>query len=293
MNHKTVVLPAGLHLVATPIGAARDITLRALDILAAADILVAEDTRSLKKLLMLHGVPLGQRPVWSYHDHSSVKVCDRIVEAVRDGRSVAYASEAGTPLVSDPGYELVGALVEDGGTVTTAPGPSAILAALTVSALPTDRFAFLGFLPAKAGARAQALTAFAQVPATLVIYEAPKRVHETLDDLCAYLDPERDAVLVREITKRFEEVVRAPLAELRDMIATRDMKGECVLLVGPPLRQSVDPQDVDRALTEALTRGSLRDAAAEIAEVFGLPRKDVYAMALARKDVGTGTGNDR
>ena len=282
VNYKTVELPAGLHIVATPIGAARDITLRALDILASVDVLVAEDTRSLKKLLMLHGVPIGQRPLWSYHDHSGPKVCDRIVAAVSGGQSVAYASEAGTPLVSDPGYELVRAVAESGGLVATAPGPSAVLAALTLSGLPTDRFAFLGFLPTKTGARAKALKSFSRTPATLVMYEAPKRVQETLDALCEHLGQDRQAVLCREMTKHFEEVIRAPLHDLRQEIDGRDMKGECVIVVGPPLFREVDPVQVEQALAEALSRTSLRDAASEIAETFGLPRKEIYAMALAR-----------
>lgn len=280
MNYQAVDLPAGLHIVATPIGAARDITLRALDILACADVLVAEDTRSLRKLLMLHGVPLRQRPLWSYHDHSGPGVCDRIVGAVMDGRSVAYASEAGTPLVSDPGFELVRAVAAGGGRVATAPGPSAVLAALTLSGLPTDRFVFLGFLPPKPGARARVLKEFSNIPATLVFYEAPKRVHETLDDLCTYLGAARAAVLCREMTKRFEEVLRAPLSQLGRDIAGRDIKGECVIAVGPPVAGTADPDQIEAALAEALTRVSLRDAASEIAQVFGLPRKDVYNMAL-------------
>lgn len=283
MNYQTVELPAGLHIVATPIGAARDITLRALDILASADVLVAEDTRSLKKLLMLHGVALRQRPVWSYHDHSGPKACDRIAAAVKDGRSVAYASEAGTPLVSDPGFELVRAVVETGGLVVSAPGPSAVLAALTLSGLPSDRFAFLGFLPTKTGARTRILKDFADIPATLLMYEAPKRVHETLAALCEHLGADRQAVLCREMTKRYEEVIRAPLEQLRQNIEGRDLKGECVIAVGPPGPRVVDPESVRTALSEALGRASLRDAASEVARNLGLPRKDVYAMALAHE----------
>lgn len=292
MNYQTVELPAGLHIVATPIGAARDITLRALDIFASVDVLVAEDTRSLKKLLMLHGVPLRQRPLWSYHDHSSPAVCDRILAAVQDGRSVAYASEAGTPLVSDPGYQLVKAVAGSGALVSTAPGPSAVLAALTLSGLPTDRFAFLGFLPAKAGARAKILKPFAQIPATLVFYEAPKRVQETLGDLCEHLGKDRAAVVCREMTKRFEEVIRAPLHDLWQDIAARDIKGECVIVVGPPPERDSDPRDVELALAEALGRGTLRDAATEIADVFGIARRDVYAMALAQSKPGKLEGEE-
>lgn len=282
MNHRTVVLPAGLHVVATPIGAARDVTLRALDILASADLLVAEDTRSLKKLLTLHGVPLRGRPVWAFHDHSSAKVCDRIAAEIDAGRSVAYASEAGTPLVSDPGYELVRAVSARGGVVSTAPGPSAVLAALTVAGLPTDRFVFLGFLPTKAGARAKVLKEFARTPATLVFYEAPRRVQETLVDLRAALGEGREAVLCRELTKHFEEIVRAPLVDLAGMLGSKDIRGECVIVVGPPVAREVDAGAVTQALDSALARGSLRDAASEVAEMFDLPRKDVYAQALAR-----------
>jgi len=293
VNHQSVALPAGLHIVATPIGTARDITLRALDILASADILVAEDTRSLKKLLTLHNVPIDQRPVWSYHDHSSEKVRDRILAEIRAGRSVAYASEAGTPLVSDPGFDLVRATVQDGGSVSTAPGPSAVLAALTLAGLPTDRFAFLGFLPSKAGPRRKTLSSFAQLPATLVMYESPRRVQDTLAELCDSLGPDRDAALCREMTKHFEEILRAPLAALRDSLAGRDIKGECVIAIGPPTAQSVDPDAVDRALADALSRGSLRDAASEIADVFGISRKDVYARALSHAPARQRSGKAR
>ena len=168
----------GLYFIATPIGAARDITLRALDLLAAADVLVAEDTRTLRHLMDIHGVALGPRPLWAYHDHNGAEVRPRILAALSEGRSVVYASEAGTPLVADPGFQLGRAAIAAGYAVTAAPGPSAVLAALTVSGLPSDRFLFAGFPPATGAARRTWLAEFAQVPATLIFYESPNRVQD-------------------------------------------------------------------------------------------------------------------
>ncbi|MEM1234462.1 MAG: 16S rRNA (cytidine(1402)-2'-O)-methyltransferase, partial [Pseudomonadota bacterium] len=213
MNWIKEPLAAGLYLVSTPIGAARDVTLRALDVLASADVLVAEDTRTLRKLMDLHGVQLGGRRVHSYHDHSTSGAQDRVVEAVRAGQSVAYASEAGTPLIADPGYELVTAVRAAGGSVTAVPGASALLAAVTVAGLPTDAVHFIGFLPGSQTARRTALSEVAGVAATLVLYESPKRVVACLRDAADVLGPRR-AVLARELTKRFEEVREGTLASL-------------------------------------------------------------------------------
>jgi 16S rRNA (cytidine1402-2'-O)-methyltransferase len=282
LNHQIVPLQPGLYLVATPIGTARDITLRALDVLASAQILVAEDTRSLKKLLAIHGVPLGDRPVWAYHDHSDPGARASIAAEVRAGRSVAYASEAGTPMVSDPGFALARTVVAAGGAVTTAPGPSAVIAALTLAGLPTDRFVFLGFAPARAAARRTLIDGFADTPATLVFYESPRRVHALLADLVACLGPDREAALCRELTKRFEEVQRAPLADLVVALAGRTLKGECVVLVGPPTAKEVSAESVSDALDTALEAHSVKDAAALVAQRFGVPRKQVYQMALER-----------
>lgn len=273
-------LPKGLHFVATPIGAARDITLRALDILATADVLAAEDTRTLRHLMEIHGVKLGDRPLLPYHDHNGAAMRPKLIGALDEGKSVAYASEAGTPLVADPGYQLARAAIEAGHPVLAAPGPSAVLAALTVSGLPSDRFLFAGFPPPGAGERARFLAELAVVPATLVLYESPNRVNRLLTELAQALGQDRQAAVCRELTKRFEEVSRGSLAELAGLFADRKVKGEIVVLVDRPGTVAVDPAALDAALRQALKAGSLKDAAADVAEAFGLPRKDVYRMAL-------------
>lgn len=289
MNQPETKLAAGLYLVATPIGTARDITLRALDTLAAADVLAAEDTRSLRRLLGLHGVALGGRGLVSYHDHSNASVRARLVDEISAGRSVAYAAEAGTPLVSDPGHRLVQDVVAAGGQVTAVPGPSALLAALNVAALPADRFMFMGFLPPKSGARRKTLAEVAKVRATLVIYEAPGRVQETLADLVHALGENREAAMCRELTKRFEETRRAPLGVLAAQSVTAPPRGECVLLVGPPVAVEVSDDDLRAALRALVGAQGTRQAAAMVSERFGVPRRRVYALALALSD---GPGDD-
>ena len=281
MNYQIGPLASGLYIVSTPIGTARDITLRALDTLASADVLVAEDTRSLKHLLAIHGVSLGTRPVWSYHDHSGTAVEDRILGEIMAGRSVAYASEAGTPMISDPGFALVRAAVRAGLPVTAVPGVSAAVTALTLAGLPTDRFLFLGFLPSKAAARRAAIAEVARFPATLVIYESPKRVQALLEDLAQACGTEREAALCRELTKRFEEILRRPLGALIAALSGRALKGECVVVVAPPDEPDAPAQDDLRmALMAALRTGTVRDAATEVALRFGIPRKGVYQLAL-------------
>jgi 16S rRNA (cytidine1402-2'-O)-methyltransferase len=270
----------GLHFVATPIGAARDITLRALDILAGADILAAEDTRTLRHLMEIHGIALGDRPLWAYHDHNGPAVRPRILAALREGRSVAYASEAGTPLVADPGFQLARAAIVAGLPVLAAPGASAVLCALSVSGLPTDRFLFAGFPPAAAGARARFLAEIGAVPATLVLYESPKRVGRLLGEMAQALGAGRQAAVCRELTKRFEEVSRGSLAELADAFAGRDVKGEIVVLVDRAAETEVSNQDLEQALRTALLTLSVKDAAAEVARRLGLARRDVYQAAL-------------
>jgi 16S rRNA (cytidine1402-2'-O)-methyltransferase len=274
----------GLHLVATPIGAARDITLRALDILAGADVLAAEDTRTLRHLMEIHGITLGVRPLLPYHDHNGEAMRPRLLRALNEGKSVAYASEAGTPLVADPGYQLVRAAIAAGHPVLAAPGPSAVLAALTVSGLPSDRFLFAGFPPAGAGDRARLLAEIGQVPATLILYESPKRVNRLLIELRDALGGEREAVVCRELTKRFEEVTRGTLSDLAEGFAGRVVKGEIVVLVNRAEPRVADAVSIEAALRDALAHGSVRDAAAEVAEALNLPRKEVYRMALKLAD---------
>ena len=278
-------VPPGLHFVATPIGAARDITLRALDLLSSADVLAAEDTRSLRHLMEIHGVALGDRPLVSYHDHNESTALPRLIRYLSEGKSVVYASEAGTPLVSDPGFGLARAVIATNLPVLAAPGPSAVLCALTVSGLPSDRFLFAGFPPSAKAARKRFLESLARVEATLILYESPKRIQETLGDAVVELGGDRQAVVCRELTKRFEEVSRGTLAELTEVFTGREVKGEIVLLIDRPAVSIVEQETVDAALERAMETMSVKDAASAVAEAFGLHRRDVYQLALTRRRV--------
>jgi len=271
----------GLHFVATPIGAARDITLRALDILAGADVLAAEDTRTLRHLMEMHGVALNGRMVLAYHDHNGDQMRPRLIEALKAGKSVAYASEAGTPLVADPGYQLARAAIDEGLTVLAAPGPSALLCALSVSGLPTDRFFFAGFLPPKSAARKTSLRDLAQVPGSIIFYESPRRIDACLRDMIETLGPNRQAAICRELTKRFEEILRGTLADLSESLAGRDLKGESVVVVDRADPVPASAQTVEDALREALKTQSSKDAAAQVAQAFGLTRRDLYQLTLS------------
>ncbi len=275
-------VPPGLHLVSTPIGAARDITLRALDILTGATVLAAEDTRTLRHLMEIHGIALAGRQIVAYHEHNADAALPRLMRALSEGASVAYASEAGTPLVSDPGYELVRAAISDGYPVLAAPGASAVLCALTVSGLPSDRFLFAGFPPATKTARRRFFEGLQSVPATLIFYESPKRINQMLEDLSQVLGAGRDAAVCRELTKRFEEVTRGSLGELVATFAARAVKGEIVVLVDRAGEAKVDATVVDQALEQALTHMTVKDAAAAVAAAYGLPRRDIYQLALKR-----------
>lgn len=284
MNFLIKPLAAGLYFVATPIGAARDITLRGLDILASADLIAAEDTRTARKLMEIHGVPLNGRKVVAFHDHSGESAVARLIGDIKSGKSVAYVSEAGTPLVADPGYELGGAAIAEGLNVISAPGPSAVLAALTVSGLPTDRFAFVGFLPAAKEQRKTEIAGLRDVPFTLVFYESPKRVGEMLANLRDVLGGDRQAVVCRELTKKFEEVSRGDLGGLADAFAGRQVKGEIVVLVGRAGAQDVAEIDVTQALRDAMKTMRVKDAATVVAGALGLPRRQVYQIALGLGD---------
>lgn len=272
----------GLHFIATPIGSARDITLRALDLLAGADVLAAEDTRSLRHLMEIHGISLGKRPLVAYHDHNEGQALPRLLQALKDGRSVVYASEAGTPLVSDPGFGLCRAVIAEGLPVFSAPGPSAVLCALTVSGLPSDRFLFAGFAPSSRSARLRFLEELAGVGATIILYESPKRIGETLTDLATCFGSDRQAALCRELTKRFEEVVRGTLGTLTTRFGDADVKGEIVLVIDRAGEARAEAETVEAALDRAMETMSVKDAAAMVAEAFGLPRRDVYQLALTR-----------
>lgn len=274
-------LAPGLYLVSTPIGAARDITLRALDILESADILAAEDTRTARKLMDIHGVKRDRRAILPYHDHNGAAQRPRLLAALAEGKSVALVSDAGTPLIADPGFKIAAEAIAAGHAVVAAPGASALLAALSVAGLPTDRFLFGGFLPPKDMARRKALAALAAVPATLVFYESPRRLAATLAAMADALGAERPAAVCRELTKRFEETRRGTLGALAAEYGAEDApKGEIVVVVGPPLETEVAEEDLDAALAAALDGASVKDAATEVAARLGLPRRQVYARAL-------------
>ena len=273
-------LSPGLYLIATPIGTARDITLRALDILASADVLAAEDTRSLRKLMEIHGVALNDRPLLAYHDHNGDKVRPRVLQALTEGKSVVYASEAGTPMVADPGFDLARAVVAAGHSLISAPGPSAVVTALTLAGLPTDQFHFAGFLPNTKSRRKSALRALSQVPGTLVFYESPKRVAAMLADAAAELGGERQAVVARELTKKFEEILRGSLQELAETCAERSLKGEIVVLIGRGASSSISDADLEEKLRAALQTMSLRDASDHVSAELGMKRRQVYQLAL-------------
>ena len=270
----------GLHLIATPIGSARDITLRALDLLAGADLLAAEDTRSLRRLMDMHGVALRGRPLLAYHDHNGEKMRPRLLSALGEGLSVAYAAEAGTPMVADPGYRLAVEAIAAGFAVHSAPGASAVLAALTVSGLPSDRFCFMGFAPTQKGARARFLAEAAAVPATVILFESPKRVRQMLDELVQHFGEERQCALCRELTKRHQEVIRGTLGALQRDLAGRVLRGEIVLVIDRARSLSADPEALARALRAALETQSLREAVAYVAAAHGAPRREVYQLAL-------------
>jgi 16S rRNA (cytidine1402-2'-O)-methyltransferase len=278
-------LAPGLHIVATPIGNMRDITLRALDVLRAADLVACEDTRVFAKLAVHYTITA---PTIAYSDATQEAAEPRILRALGEGRRVALVSDAGMPLISDPGYRLVRAALASGHLVTSVPGASAVPMALALSGLPTDRFFFGGFLPAKAIERRRAIAEAAIVPATLVFFEAPHRLAASLGDLAELLG-DRPAAVARELTKLFEEVRRGTLSSLAAHYAGQaEVKGEIALVIGPPGEAAAPAAAVlDEALRTAMAGASVKDAAAEVAARFGLRRREVYARALALKREGT------
>lgn len=277
---RDATLAAGLYLVSTPIGAARDITLRALDVLAAADHLAAEDTRTLRRLMAIHGIPLRGRRIVACHDHNEAAEAAALVAR---GGSLAYASEAGTPLVSDPGFRLVRAAIAADVPVHAVPGASALLAALVVSGLPSDRVLFAGFPPATAGARRKWLAEIMAVPATAVIYESPRRVGDLLGDLCDQ-DGDRGIVLCRELTKRFEEVRRGTAREVLQSLPGEALRGEVVILIDRAAPRAADASEAAAMLADLTARGfSTRDAVDRVAVATGLNRREVYRLAVKKE----------
>ncbi len=270
-------LDPGLHIAATPIGNAGDVTLRLLAALEGADIVLCEDTRETSKLLAIHGISARLE---SYHEHNAERMRPRILAKLEDGAAILLVSDAGTPLVSDPGYKLVRDVIAAGHAVTALPGPSSVLAALCVAGLPTDRFFFQGFLPVKAGARGKTIAELAPVPATLVILETAKRLDVTLAALAEGLG-DREAAVTRELTKRFEEARRGSLVALAAHYAAEGPpRGEIVVVVAPPGEVETDDTTLDTALRAAMQTQSASRAAAQVAKELDLPRKRAYARAL-------------
>jgi len=279
-------LAGGLHIVATPIGNLRDITLRALDVLAAADLIACEDTRITRRLLDHYHITTALTP---YHEHNAATARPKLLARLAEGAALALVSDAGTPLVSDPGFKLVRAAREAGHPVTALPGPSAALAALAVCGLPTDRFFFEGFLPPRSMPRRTRIAELKHLPATLVLFESGVRVADCLGDLAEGLGA-RAAAICRELTKLHEEVRRGSLDELAAHYAgDAETRGEFVLVIAPPesSANATAPADLDALLREALGRLSVKEAVAEIASVTGLPRREVYQRALALTKVET------
>lgn len=276
-------LEPGLYLVATPIGNLRDVTIRALETLCACDVLACEDTRITRRLLERYEI--AQKPV-AYHEHNAEEAGRRLIAALNEGRSVALVSDAGTPLVSDPGYRLVRDAQAASHQVVPIPGPSAVLAALSASGLPTDDFRFIGFLPAKEKARQDRLRALSGEPSTLVAFESPHRLTATLADITAAMGGDRPVCVARELTKRFETIRTGRAGELSDGFAAETTKGEVVILIAPAATGAamIDPIDVETLLRELLEAMPASRAAREAARLTGEPRADLYKRLLDMKD---------
>ncbi len=278
---ESATLAPGLYIVATPIGNLRDITLRALDTLRAADLVLAEDTRVTRKLFARYDI---KRPLSRYDEHNAAAIQPALLKRLGQGEAIALVSDAGTPSVSDPGQRLAVAAIAAGYAVYPVPGPSAVLAGLVASGLPTERVLFIGFLPPRRAARLKALVEVKNVRATLVIFEAPQRLHAALTDIAEIFGP-RPAAVARELTKRFEETRRGSLPELAEAYAQSAPRGEIVIVIAPPAEdEATIPVDLDSTIKSALANGSLRTAVDQIAADSGLPRRVVYERALALKE---------
>jgi 16S rRNA (cytidine1402-2'-O)-methyltransferase len=275
-------LAPGLHVTSTPIGHLADISLRAINALAAADEILCEDTRVTGKLLQRYGISTRLVP---YHDHNAAKLRPRILAGLEAGKTLVLVSDAGTPLVSDPGFKLARAVIEAGLPLHVIPGASAPLAALALSGLPSDRFMFAGFLPEKQGERRRLLEELKAVPATLIFFESPRRIEAALADIEAVLGP-RPVAVTRELTKLYEEALRGSALEVAEVLGKREaIKGEITLVVAPPGEAArPEPEAIDQALLDAASTMPAGKAAAEIAHRFGLAKKELYDRLLVLKD---------
>jgi 16S rRNA (cytidine1402-2'-O)-methyltransferase len=293
VGQSTIAVPRpqpGLYLVATPIGNLGDITLRALETLAGADVIACEDSRVTRKLLDRF---LITTPLTPYHDHNAQAARPKLLEQLAQGGVIALVSDAGTPLISDPGFKLVREVAAGGHAVIPIPGASAVLAALTVAGLPTDRFYFEGFLPPKEGARRARIAELARIDATLVLFEGGSRIAEALSDLASVLG-ERDGAVCRELTKLHEDIRRAPLRVLASEAAQLETRGEFVIVIAPPPAdaQKLSADEVDEILTQAMMTQSVKDAVAHAVELSGRPKREVYARALELARLRKGAGDD-
>ena len=280
----TKKLHPGLHILATPIGTANDITLRALQVLREADVLAAEDTRVLRKLMDIHGIDLSGRKILPYHDHNGDMQRPKIMALLAEGKTVAYSSDAGTPLIADPGFSLSKAAIENNIRIHVVPGASALLTALCLAGQPTDNFFFGGFLGSKTSQRIKNLEKVAGIEATLIYYESPKRTVAALRDMVTVFGGDRLVSVCRELTKKFEEVIRGTLdAAICEIDMRESFKGEVVIVLGPPIKKQISDEDIYQALKIALQEYRIKDAASQIAEQFSIPRKRTYEMALKIK----------
>ncbi len=270
--------------MATPLGSARDITLRALDVFSSCDAIAAEDTRSMRKILNIHNIPINNRPLLSYNDFNGDQVRPKIFEWLNKNMAVAYASDAGMPLIADPGYQLSKQAADRGFYVTSVPGASACITALTLSGLPTDRFFFEGFLPVTKEKRRHKLKELSHINSTLIFYESPKRLIKMFDDLIAIMGENRRAVIARELTKKFEEIISGTLAEVYEIIQKEQVKGELVVLLDRPSSTGLSETDVKAELSVALSKMTLKDASNFVAAAHGLSKRYVYNLALSMRE---------
>jgi 16S rRNA (cytidine1402-2'-O)-methyltransferase len=272
---------SGLYIVATPIGNLKDITIRALEVLKAADLIACEDTRTSGKLLSFYGIKAN---LTSYHDHSGENKRQQIIEQLQNGKIVALISDAGTPLISDPDYKLVKAVADLGIKIFPIPGASSVVAALSVSGLPSDRFLFSGFLPNKAGARNKEITELASINSTIILFESVHRLKETLIALSEMMGEQRQAVIARELTKLYEELRRGNLQELANYYKNAaEPKGEVVIIIAPPIAKEVNKSDINQLIKESLPTMSVKDASSHIAKITGVSKQEIYNLCLIEK----------